>query len=170
MGTAEQPTHAWQCKAAFLGWSFQPCHCVNVQSLASRGHLAQLTPNQKWSARHPMGVSKYTVNIAPSMGAPLQPPTSHLLESCDISSQPTLAVPKGCSSGVASCNGASMGWLLQGQQEDGAGGQQQEQRMALPAVRGAGSIPVWHLDTAPSSLLSHGSHPRLKLRSCCRAA
>lgn len=133
------------------------------------GHLAQQTPNQKRCARQPMGVSKYTVNIAPSMGAPLQPPKPHLLESCNVSSQPTLAVPEGCSTGVAHCNSASTGWLLQGQGEDGAGGQQ-EPRMALPAVRGAGSIPVWHLDTAPSSLLSHGSRPRLELRSCSRAA
>lgn len=59
---------------------------------------------------------KQTCSEQPSpQGCSLQLPTPHLLGGCGVSSQCILAVPRGCSSRVSSCLGASIKWLLQGQ-------------------------------------------------------
>lgn len=106
----------------------------------------------------------------PPHGCSLQLRKPHLLGGCDVSCQFTLAVPRGCSSRVFSCLGASIKWGLQGQGWDRAGGQKLEWSTGLPSARGVCSIHTQHSGIAPSSLLSHGSCSRLKWRSCSRAA
>lgn len=154
----------------FWGAPSDPPAGLMPRAWPSCGHILQQTPHAETGCRASHGCkwacSEHTLPPA----APLQLPKPHLLGRNDVSSQPALAVPTGCSGGVASCLHASMGWLLLGQGEDRAGGQQQEWTTTLPSVRGAHSIPMWCLGAALSFLLSHGSRPRLKLRRCSRAA
>lgn len=169
MGTAEHPPTP--CMAGLSFWGTPSNPKLMPRAWSSYGYF-QSSPQTETGCRASHRY-KQTCSEQPSpQGCSLQLPKPHLLGGCDVSSQRILAVPRGCSSRVSGCLGASIKWFLQGQgQGQGrAGGQQLEWSTGLPAVRGEQSIHTLHLGLAPSSLLSHGSCSRLKWRSCSRAA
>lgn len=170
VGTAEHPPCVLHSKAAFLECPFQPFHQVNAQSLAQP--WASCTADSQ--AEMGCGAShgcKHAVNIPPRLHG-CSPPAPQTTPAEGM--RHLLPPHPGCPQGLLWQGGQLP--RCQHRMAPAGTGRGQGRWSAVGAehsprtVSGACSIPAWCLGAAPSFLLSHGSCPRLKLRSCSRAA